>query len=91
MNRINAKIRLSTEGVKYLLEELINVSPSFSCWCPQSLEWRQEWGADSVLEWEVPEVLTKYYPVGMAGHDKTGCPGKCLSITNHLRMDEDDR
>lgn len=40
----------------------------------KSLEWRQEWEVDTVLEWEVPEVLTKYYPVGMAGHDKTGCP-----------------
>ncbi|KAG0712931.1 SEC14-like protein 2 [Chionoecetes opilio] len=40
----------------------------------KSLEWRREWGADTVLEWEVPEVLSKYYPVGIAGHDKTGCP-----------------
>ncbi|KAK4311734.1 hypothetical protein Pmani_016790 [Petrolisthes manimaculis] len=40
----------------------------------KSLEWRKEWGADSVLEWEVPEVLSKYYPVGMCGHDKKGLP-----------------
>ncbi|XP_050715606.1 SEC14-like protein 2 [Eriocheir sinensis] len=40
----------------------------------KSLEWRREWGADTVLEWEVPEVLSKYYPVGMAGHDNKGCP-----------------
>ncbi|XP_045616077.2 SEC14-like protein 2 [Procambarus clarkii] len=40
----------------------------------RSMQWRKEWGADSVLDWDVPEVLHHYYPVGMAGHDKTGLP-----------------
>ncbi|XP_063601788.1 SEC14-like protein 2 [Penaeus indicus] len=39
-----------------------------------SLLWRKEWEADTVLEWEPPEVLEKYYPVGQAGHDKEGRP-----------------
>lgn len=29
---------------------------------------------DKVLEWEVPEVLLKYYPGGYFGEDKEGCP-----------------
>ncbi|KAG7158498.1 SEC14-like protein 2-like [Homarus americanus] len=40
----------------------------------KSMEWRKEWSTDTVLDWDVPEVLLKYYPVGMAGHDKTGLP-----------------
>lgn len=48
------------------------------------MEWRKEWGVDTVLEWEVPEVLSKYYPVGMAGHDKMGCPG--MHYLNFLMM-----
>ncbi|CAL4128568.1 unnamed protein product, partial [Meganyctiphanes norvegica] len=40
----------------------------------KSLDWRREFDVDSVLKWEPPEVLLKYYPVGQVGHDKQGCP-----------------
>ncbi|XP_076062028.1 SEC14-like protein 2 [Oratosquilla oratoria] len=40
----------------------------------KSLDWRREWDVDNVLSWNPPEVLLKYYPVGMAGHDKEGRP-----------------
>lgn len=30
---------------------------------------------DSLLNsWQPPEVLTKYFPGGLCGHDKEGCP-----------------
>ena len=41
---------------------------------PQSLEWRQKMGVDTVLDWTPPEVLVKYYPGGTYGFDKEGYP-----------------
>lgn len=40
----------------------------------QHLAWRKKLDVDSVLEWEVPEVLLKYNPGGYFGEDKEGCP-----------------
>ena len=41
----------------------------------QSLKWRERVGADTILEtFETPEVLKKYYPGGIRGHDKWGHP-----------------
>lgn len=41
----------------------------------EHLQWRQEFGADTLLHGpEAPEVLRKYYPGGMTGHDRDGCP-----------------
>lgn len=45
-------------------------------WCYwQSYDWRQANQVDQILEWQPPEVLTKYYALGMSGYDKLGCPG----------------
>ena len=39
------------------------------------MEWRKKWKADTLLQdYKVPEVLKKYYPGGLAGYDKEGCP-----------------
>ena len=39
------------------------------------MEWRKQFGADSIVEeFEPPEVLTKYWPGGLHGFDKNGCP-----------------
>ena len=39
------------------------------------MEWRKEWKVDSILnDWEVPEVLKKYYAGGLMGYDKNGSP-----------------
>ena len=32
------------------------------------------WKVDTILDWDPPEVLKKYYPGGFAGFDKTGSP-----------------
>ena len=41
----------------------------------QALKWRQEIGADTILEDYQPlEVLEKYRTGGILGYDKTGCP-----------------
>ncbi|XP_071446066.1 SEC14-like protein 2 [Hetaerina americana] len=40
-----------------------------------SLQWREQWGVDRIMtEWEVPEVLEKYFPSGICGYDKGGAP-----------------
>ena len=40
----------------------------------QSMEWRRQYGTDSILEnWKVPEVMA-YMPGGYYGHDKFGHP-----------------
>ncbi|ELU10555.1 hypothetical protein CAPTEDRAFT_194024 [Capitella teleta] len=40
-----------------------------------SLQWRKTFGADQLLEtYTAPEVLKKYWPGGMHGFDKRGCP-----------------
>ena len=38
------------------------------------MAWRQEFGADTILEWDPPEVLKKYYPGGYVGTCKEGYP-----------------
>ena len=41
----------------------------------QSLEWRRQVGADTLLrDFNEPEVMTKYYPGGLLGVAKDGCP-----------------
>jgi len=40
-----------------------------------SLEWRKKNQIDDILDnWQVPEVLEKYYSMGVCGNDKYGCP-----------------
>ncbi|GFQ76054.1 SEC14-like protein 2 [Trichonephila clavata] len=40
-----------------------------------SLQWRKQIGAESLIDdYEPHEVLTKYFPGGLVGHDKEGCP-----------------
>lgn len=40
-----------------------------------NLSWRQKYKIDTILEdYKPPEVLTKYFPGGLAGCDKEGCP-----------------
>ena len=42
-----------------------------------SLEWRKKNQIDDILDnWQVPEVLEKYYSMGVCGNDKYGCPCK---------------
>ena len=39
------------------------------------MEWRKKWKTDTLFQdYKVPEVLKKYYPGGLAGYDKEGCP-----------------
>ncbi|KAK2170799.1 hypothetical protein NP493_1141g00043 [Ridgeia piscesae] len=38
------------------------------------LEWRKSFGTDTLLDWDVPEVMRKYWPGGVCGHDKEGHP-----------------
>ena len=40
----------------------------------QDVEWRKQWKADAMINWEVPEILKKYYPGGYCGEDKNGHP-----------------
>ncbi|KAK2143054.1 hypothetical protein LSH36_882g00058 [Paralvinella palmiformis] len=41
----------------------------------QSMTWRDEIGADNLLEtYTMPEIIKKYYPGGLCGHDKEGRP-----------------
>lgn len=41
----------------------------------QSMAWRKEMGADSILEkYQEPEVMAKYYAGGLYGRDKEGRP-----------------
>ena len=37
-------------------------------------EWKKKFGTDTLLDWDVPEVLKMYYPGGFFGEDKHGCP-----------------
>lgn len=40
-----------------------------------SLQWRNQIKADTLIdEYDPPEVLLKYFPGGLIGHDKEGCP-----------------
>ena len=38
------------------------------------MEWRKNFGTDDLLDWEVPEVMRKYWPGGVHGCDKEGHP-----------------
>lgn len=41
----------------------------------KNVAWRKKWKADSILrDWTPPEVLKKYFPSGLCGYDKEGCP-----------------
>lgn len=41
----------------------------------ENLQWRKQYNIDSILDdYEPIEVLKKYYPGGLIGHDKEGCP-----------------
>lgn len=40
----------------------------------QHLQWRVQVGADSIMDWTPPEVLQRFYPGGLCGHDKCGRP-----------------
>ena len=57
----------------------------------KSLAWRKAQKIDTILEdWDIPEVLSSYYSMGVCGKDKFNCPRKwdtsyidifCLKIT----------
>ncbi|XP_068239493.1 SEC14-like protein 2 [Palaemon carinicauda] len=59
--------------LKWLVARSYNIDKAESM-IRKSMEWRKEWDVETVLEWDVPEVLQRYYPVGMAGHDRGGLP-----------------
>lgn len=41
----------------------------------ENLQWRKQNNIDTILDdYEPTEVLKKYYPGGLVGHDKEGCP-----------------
>lgn len=47
----------------------------FGLYFIKSLEWRKNFGADTILQdYTIPEVIEKYYPGGYYGYDKMGCP-----------------
>ena len=39
-----------------------------------NIKWRKENNVNKIFEWDAPEVLKKYYPVSLIGHDKKGRP-----------------
>ncbi|KMQ96420.1 sec14-like protein 2-like protein [Lasius niger] len=39
-----------------------------------SLDWRKQWDADNLSEWNLPEVVKTYLPYGLSGFDKDGAP-----------------
>lgn len=45
------------------------------------MEWRQINQIDGIVErWTPPEVLRKYYAIGLSGYDKLGCPGNTIML-----------
>jgi hypothetical protein len=44
------------------------------------LEWRKQWDADNLSNWDPPQVLKDYMPYGLSGYDKDGAPGKIFFI-----------
>ncbi len=38
------------------------------------MAYREEVGVDALLQWSMPQVLTKYYPKGHFGEDRMGHP-----------------
>jgi len=39
-----------------------------------SMEWRKQWDADNLCNWDIPEVMQNYLPHGQSGFDKDGAP-----------------
>ncbi|XP_026827652.1 SEC14-like protein 2 isoform X2 [Ooceraea biroi] len=39
-----------------------------------SLEWRKQWDADNLSDWNPPQILKDYLPYGLSGFDKDGAP-----------------
>ncbi len=49
------------------------------------MEWRKINQVDRILDkWTPPEVLAKYYSIGLSGNDKFGCPGNKTYFGNYL-------
>ena len=47
------------------------------------MQWKQLYAVDSVIdEFDPPEVLKKYYPGGLIGHDKQDCPVWIVPLGN---------
>ncbi len=49
----------------------------YCCFLPfyQSMAWREKWKIDRLLiDWKPPEAMPKYFPGGMCGYDRDGCP-----------------
>jgi len=45
------------------------------------MEWRKQWDADNLKNWNIPEVVNNYLPYGLSGFDKDGAPGKISFVT----------
>ncbi|KAL6265077.1 hypothetical protein P5V15_005168 [Pogonomyrmex californicus] len=39
-----------------------------------SMEWRKQWDADNLCNWDIPEGIKNYLPYGLSGFDKDGAP-----------------
>ncbi|KAM0733131.1 SEC14-like protein 2 [Formica fusca] len=39
-----------------------------------SLDWRKQWDADNLSEWDLPPMVKSYFPYGSSGFDKDGAP-----------------
>ncbi|XP_012533432.1 SEC14-like protein 2 isoform X1 [Monomorium pharaonis] len=39
-----------------------------------SMEWRKRWDTDSLVDWEIPEIIKTYLPHGLSGFDNDGAP-----------------
>ncbi|XP_050458976.1 SEC14-like protein 2 [Cataglyphis hispanica] len=39
-----------------------------------SLDWRKQWDADNLSEWDLPQTVKSYFPYGLSGFDKDGAP-----------------
>lgn len=39
-----------------------------------SLDWRKQWDADNLSEWDFPPMVKSYFPYGLSGFDKDGAP-----------------
>lgn len=72
-NSIPEESQQDHELLRWLVARDFNVDKA-ELMLKNSLEWRREWGIDSLLDWKPPEVLLKYYPVGQVGHDMAGRP-----------------
>lgn len=60
--------------LRWLRARNFNVSQAESM-LRENLQWRKQNSVDTILDdYEPTEVLKKYYPGGLIGHDKEGCP-----------------